>query len=82
MIQEKKDGNSDYFDLRRRMQHSKSMKFINFKSNLDEDSMHLCAPSQRQVNMMIMLREGIDNDLSKFCQIQAEEKDIKPVDLK
>lgn len=31
MIQERKDGNSDILDFRRRMQHSKSMKFINFK---------------------------------------------------
>lgn len=32
---------------------------------------------------MILLREGIENDISKFCQMRAEEeKNVRPVDLK
>ena len=67
------------------MQHSKSMKFISFNRNLDNqysnkgyDQMHLAAPQSNNFkNMLQLLRQGLENDLSKFCYKQTGEDSSK-----
>lgn len=84
MIREKKDGCAEYFDLRSRMQYSKSMKFIDFnnsleshnnKNNVPSDQMHLAAPqSNKMKNMIFRLRQGLEQDICKFCNHGNEQK--------
>lgn len=66
MSKERKDGNLDITDLRRLFRHSKTMKFLNFKNEKNDDSL-LAAPQKKSNKMMMMmLKDGFNSEMNRF----------------